>query len=557
MSVNSMFFVGTALQQRLFSLFQTGNPLIDGLITSFIVFVIVSCGDHGRFLWEQVWMYIKMYILGSAHKCILTVAREEKHPDYYFSKLRNIDFDALTWYITHYIDGFRTNHARIHCFSEKNKKSDKQTYEDAFMPAVNYPIYLNLNSLHSSSGSSAYSSVSKSKEKEREQNDKKNKNNKEEVIELTYRENVFEPRDSDQEMVYNVRIELTIYSRKNDGLEKLRDFVKGVREKYFDYLSSREWKQQLFRLKRPVSNTLSSEERKLRWNGHPTHSHKTFEKLIYDKSVKDEIIQDLDNFLTSEEWYKNMGLSYKRGYMFYGPPGTGKTSAVLAIAGRAKYDIYSLDLSKILNDEELDEAFEMLPEKCVVLLEDIDCMTDVVKTRVSQEAQDNKLDNFDNFDKKDDLNKKEEDNHKGKEKNKKKEKEKEKKEKEIKEKDELKLTLSALLNNIDGASNNHGRIFIMTSNHPEMLDPALLRYGRIDMMVPLTYCSHEQIHKFFRFYYPDATEEVVRECAERLCVHPPQTFSPAELSSTMQHYRNKPEKATEKIIQRFMNDKKE
>ena len=76
-----------------------------------------------------------------------------------------------------------------------------------------------------------------------------------------------------------------------------------------------------------------------------------------------------------------MGLSYKHGYMFHGPPGTGKTSLVLAIANRAKYDIYSLDLSKIRNDTILDEAFDILPEKCIVMFEDIDCMNECVKSR--------------------------------------------------------------------------------------------------------------------------------------------------------------------------------
>ena len=367
------------------------------------------------------------------------------------------------------------------------------------------------------------------------------------TIGIILKENRNEPKESDQEIVYNVRMEVSMNSSDGHGLLKLRRFVTRVRHDYLNYLTSQEWKQQLFKLKRPVPTSSSSQEKKMRWSGHPTHSNKTFDKIVLDQSLKNDIVEDLETFLNSETWYNNMGVSYKRGYMFCGPPGTGKTSAVMAISGRAQYDIYSLDLSKILSDEELDEAFEMLPEKCVVLMEDIDCMTEVVKRRSDNTTTENcnrdsaaphcsqegisstinqqvklsyealHLQQFDNI------------------------------------KQQPKLTLSALLNNIDGASNNHGRIFIMTSNHPETLDPALLRFGRVDMLVPLCYCSHEQIHQFFRLYYPDHSQEYLTECAAELCAFPPETFSPAEVSSTMQHFKTRPQNATRNIKERALS----
>lgn len=53
------------------------------------------------------------------------------------------------------------------------------------------------------------------------------------------------------------------------------------------------------------------------------------------------------------------------------------------------------------------------------------------------------------------------------------------------------VTLSGLLNVIDGLWSCCGeeRIFIFTTNHKEKLDPALLRPGRMDMHIHLSYCS--------------------------------------------------------------------
>jgi DNA polymerase III delta prime subunit len=129
-----------------------------------------------------------------------------------------------------------------------------------------------------------------------------------------------------------------------------------------------------------------------------------------------------------------MGLSYKRGYLLQGPPGTGKTSAVMAIANESKRDMYCLDLSKLENDLELDALFRLIPTDCVVLLDDVDCMSPVTHRRTLGPVAN----------------------------------------------PPPSLTLGALLNHLDGALCNHGRIFIMTANHVERLDPALIRPGRMD-----------------------------------------------------------------------------
>lgn len=71
----------------------------------------------------------------------------------------------------------------------------------------------------------------------------------------------------------------------------------------------------------------------------------------------------------------NIGVPYRRGYLFYGPPGTGKTSFVLAIAAQLKYSICCLDLTNDeIDDNLLNKCLNNVPEKSLVLLEDIDAI---------------------------------------------------------------------------------------------------------------------------------------------------------------------------------------
>ncbi|KAJ1547795.1 hypothetical protein HK096_011215 [Nowakowskiella sp. JEL0078] len=60
------------------------------------------------------------------------------------------------------------------------------------------------------------------------------------------------------------------------------------------------------------------------------------------------------------------------------------------------------------------------------------------------------------------------------------------------------ITLSALLNCLDGHSLAEGVIIVLTSNHPEILDPALIRPGRIDLHLKLGYCTRYQLASMYR-----------------------------------------------------------
>ena len=63
------------------------------------------------------------------------------------------------------------------------------------------------------------------------------------------------------------------------------------------------------------------------------------------------------------------------------------------------------------------------------------------------------------------------------------------------------LNLSGLLNVLDGVVDTPGRMLIMTSNHPEMLDPALIRPGRIDKKLLLSYLGYQDLVKMLEHYF--------------------------------------------------------
>ena len=102
-------------------------------------------------------------------------------------------------------------------------------------------------------------------------------------------------------------------------------------------------------------------------------------------------------------------------------------------------------------------------------------------------------------------------------------------------------TLSALLNHLDGSGASHGRIVVMTTNHVEVLDPALIRPGRADVHLRLGMCSRQQIRAFFGLFYADAPPP------EMLHALPDNTLSPAEVSCTMLQFRNRPLRAVERL----------
>ncbi|XP_059657792.1 AAA-ATPase At5g17760-like [Cornus florida] len=174
--------------------------------------------------------------------------------------------------------------------------------------------------------------------------------------------------------------------------------------------------------------------------GHPS----TFETLAMDPELKRCLLEDLDKFVKGQHFYRKVGMAWKRGYLLYGPPGTGKSSLVAAMANHLKFDIYDLELTSHLSDSELKRLLLSTSNRSIVVIEDIDC---TINSQSRQGGASGKSTD--------------------------------------------QMTLSGLLNVIDGLWSSCGdqRIIVFTTNHKERLDPALLRAGRMDEHIHMSYLS--------------------------------------------------------------------
>ncbi|KAH7570470.1 hypothetical protein JRO89_XS05G0111100 [Xanthoceras sorbifolium] len=169
----------------------------------------------------------------------------------------------------------------------------------------------------------------------------------------------------------------------------------------------------------------------------------TFDKIAMDPSLKQALIDDLDRFSRRRDFYRRVGKAWKRGYLLYGPPGTGKSSLIAAMANYLKFNIYDLELASISSNSRLRNLLVSSSNRSILVIEDIDC---------SIELQDRRT---------------------------------------VDRNNNSQLTLSGLLNFIDGLWSSCGdeRIIVFTTNHKDRLDPALLRPGRMDMHIHMSYCT--------------------------------------------------------------------
>lgn len=235
----------------------------------------------------------------------------------------------------------------------------------------------------------------------------------------------------------------------------------------------------------------------------------TFRTLAMDPDKKQEIIDDLINFSESKDYYKSVGKAWKRGYLLYGPPGTGKSTMIAAMANLLEYDVYDLELTAVKDNTELRKLLIDTAEKSIIVIEDIDCSLELTGQREKKKEQ--------------------EDGDKKKDEEKDALKEKLKK---MEEKKTSEVTLSGLLNFIDGLWSACGgeRIIVFTTNYVEKLDPALIRRGRMDKHLELSYCGYEAFKVLAKNYlnidYDDSFVEIRRLLEET-------NMSPADVAENL------------------------
>ena len=116
-------------------------------------------------------------------------------------------------------------------------------------------------------------------------------------------------------------------------------------------------------------------DRNVNWSYVNLEHSATFEKLAMNPEKKEMLKDDLDRFLGGKDLYQKVGKSWKRGYLLYGPPGTGKSSLIAAMANYVKFNIYDLNLTAGLSNEDLRSILLSTTDRSILVIEDVDCCT--------------------------------------------------------------------------------------------------------------------------------------------------------------------------------------
>lgn len=180
--------------------------------------------------------------------------------------------------------------------------------------------------------------------------------------------------------------------------------------------------------------------------------------VVLEEGKKEEIIADISKFLDDEKRYNDLGIPWHRGYIFHGPPGTGKTSLIKAIAGELGLDLWYAPLGDMKEDSSLVDLVRSVRARGILLLEDVDAYEAALDR--DDESTEKKVPGGG-------------------------------------------ISNSALYNALDGVVTPHGLITIMTTNHIDRLDPALLRSGRADVLVELGLPGWTEVQNLWGIFFPD------------------------------------------------------
>ncbi len=224
----------------------------------------------------------------------------------------------------------------------------------------------------------------------------------------------------------------------------------------------------------------------VKWKNLQVYTNKNLANTILSKSVQTELIDDLNNFIASEDYYNTKGIPFKRGYLLHGPPGTGKTSIIKAFASTYGFDIYIINMENVTQPEDIVQifrGFDSAHSFHIICFEDID-RCPMFKSRGYYDDSDPNGN----------------------------------------------LGVRTLLNELDGIIEGNKRITVFTANSTTVIDKieALCRPGRIDKKIEVGYCDSNQLTRLFSHYSNSDNLEL-----EQIEMNPNTKITPAHAVKTI------------------------
>lgn len=336
--------------------------------------------------------------------------------------------------------------------------------------------------------------------------------------------------DVDDGNIKNIKFQIFCY---NHPIQTLQKFVDSCNQDYERRMLNKlgndlYFFDQMVDNKKRKSNQNPLPNTFLVYTKHKFSTTRTFENVYFEQQP--EVKKRVNFFLEKRSWYERKGIPYTLGFLFHGDPGTGKTSEIKAIANVARRHPVNIQLSEIKTKTQLRhlffsddihvyngntlEKYTIPISERVYIIEDADAMGDVLLKREwkrpepAQAPKDPFAPEMD-----DDI---------------------------IKDP----IDLSFLLNLLDGTLESSGRIMVFTSNFPERFDRALIRPGRIDMIVHFKKCSRTVLKEMIEGFY-DIEDGVTHPLFDDAAMD--EKWSPAEVNQILFRNFENPQQAMDEL----------
>ncbi|KAM3579979.1 hypothetical protein VKS41_007696 [Umbelopsis sp. WA50703] len=225
------------------------------------------------------------------------------------------------------------------------------------------------------------------------------------------------------------------------------------------------------------------------WDSSMVKVPRRFDTVVMKEGQKEDLLEDIKTFLSKHAWYEKRGIPYRRGYLLHGPPGTGKTSTIEAIAGELHMNVSIISLSSDMEDSRFMASLQTKPRNSILLIEDVD----TVRIHSNDDTKPNSRGSY----------------------------------------YEKGLTLSSVLNALDGIVGQQGSVVFLTCNDTTKLAPALLRPGRVDKKLHLGLADEYQIRSMFERFFEVSNDKIVEKLVHLL---PKNELAPAELQNFFMTY---------------------